>query len=229
MTEPKPIKLTRIASAGYEGPAPEPMVVIGDIPAGAGEVTSVANVEPVNGNVPLAVSDLTFPDGWAASMVLGTHMSNTDLTPVPYSQAAGGDTIVQRSLTGTIVAAEATMLSEVVILSQLDEKVEHVNAPFRVYATDNANNDTDVLYGAAATASYMVQRDTNAQINVPATPTAAGHASAKSYVDGLTNAKTQIVALAPVATADATDLPTAVALANANKAAINAIIAALKA
>lgn len=38
-----------------------------------------------------------------------------------------------------------------------------------------------------------------------------------------------IAALTPVATANATDLPTAVALANANKVAINAIIAALKA
>lgn len=40
---------------------------------------------------------------------------------------------------------------------------------------------------------------------------------------------TAVAALTPVATANATDLPTAVALANANKVAINAIIAALKA
>lgn len=37
-----------------------------------------------------------------------------------------------------------------------------------------------------------------------------------------------ITALTPVATANATDLATAIALANANKTAINAIIAALK-
>jgi len=48
------------------------------------------------------------------------------------------------------------------------------------------------------------------------------------YFDSVA-AKSQIVALTPVATADATDLPTAVAMANANKAKINAIIAALKA
>lgn len=40
---------------------------------------------------------------------------------------------------------------------------------------------------------------------------------------------TAIAALTPVATANATDLATAQALANANKVAINAIIAALKA
>lgn len=42
-------------------------------------------------------------------------------------------------------------------------------------------------------------------------------------------AKAAIAALTPVSTADATDLPTAIALTNANKAKINAIIAALKA
>lgn len=41
--------------------------------------------------------------------------------------------------------------------------------------------------------------------------------------------KPEIAALTPVSTADATDLATAVALANACKVKINAIIAALKA
>lgn len=41
--------------------------------------------------------------------------------------------------------------------------------------------------------------------------------------------KTQIAALTPVSTPDATDATTVVTLANANKAKINAIIAALKA
>jgi len=48
------------------------------------------------------------------------------------------------------------------------------------------------------------------------------------YFDSVA-AKTQIAALTAVSTANATDLTTAVALANANKVAINAIIAALKA
>ena len=41
--------------------------------------------------------------------------------------------------------------------------------------------------------------------------------------------KTQVAALTPVTTPDATDEATAIALANANKAKINAIITALKA
>lgn len=50
-----------------------------------------------------------------------------------------------------------------------------------------------------------------------------------SQVDGAVAAKSQIAALTAVTTADATDLASAEALANANKAKINAIIAALKA
>lgn len=41
--------------------------------------------------------------------------------------------------------------------------------------------------------------------------------------------KTQVAGLTPVTTPDATDEATAIALANANKAKINAIITALKA
>lgn len=48
------------------------------------------------------------------------------------------------------------------------------------------------------------------------------------YFDSVA-AKSQIVALTTVSTANATDLATAIALANANKVAINAVIAALKA
>lgn len=43
------------------------------------------------------------------------------------------------------------------------------------------------------------------------------------------NLKPEIVALATVSTANATDLTTAITLTNANKVAINALIAALKA
>lgn len=50
-----------------------------------------------------------------------------------------------------------------------------------------------------------------------------------TQIDGAVAAKTAIAALTPVATADATDATSVITLANANKAAINAIIAALKA
>ena len=45
----------------------------------------------------------------------------------------------------------------------------------------------------------------------------------------VSSAKPEIVAITPIATADATDLPTAIALANASKAKFNALLAAIKA
>ena len=50
-----------------------------------------------------------------------------------------------------------------------------------------------------------------------------------NQIDGAVAAKTQIATLTPVSTPDATDPATVITLANANKAKINAIIAALKA
>ena len=50
-----------------------------------------------------------------------------------------------------------------------------------------------------------------------------------SQIDGAVAAKAQIAALATVATADATDLATAITLVNALKARLNQVIAALKA
>lgn len=69
----------------------------------------------------------------------------------------------------------------------------------------------------------------------PIVGTGATQAKAGNYVPSSAEvstalkAKAQITALTAVAVADATDATTAAALANANKVAINAIIAALKA
>ena len=58
---------------------------------------------------------------------------------------------------------------------------------------------------------------------------AAGAAPTTAQVAAALKAKTQIAALAAIATPNATDEATAITLANANKATINLIIAALKA
>lgn len=47
--------------------------------------------------------------------------------------------------------------------------------------------------------------------------------------DGFSGPNANVAGIAAIATADATDLPTAVALANATKARVNELIAALKA
>lgn len=52
---------------------------------------------------------------------------------------------------------------------------------------------------------------------------------AKEVADNLSGSNPAVVALTPIATADATDLATVLVLANATKAKVNAIIAALKA
>lgn len=61
------------------------------------------------------------------------------------------------------------------------------------------------------------------------TAKAGNYAPTSAEVSAGLKAKTQVNALAAVTVADATDATTAAALANANKVAINAIIAALKA
>jgi hypothetical protein len=50
-----------------------------------------------------------------------------------------------------------------------------------------------------------------------------------AQINGATSTKPAVVALAAIATADATDLASAITLANATKVKVNAIIAALKA
>lgn len=49
------------------------------------------------------------------------------------------------------------------------------------------------------------------------------------YADGFVGPNTNVAGVATIATADATDLATAIALANATKARVNQLITALKA
>lgn len=60
-------------------------------------------------------------------------------------------------------------------------------------------------------------------------PGGGGTAATQAYVLAETKSKTELVATAAVATADATDLATALVLVNALKAKINALLVALKA
>lgn len=50
----------------------------------------------------------------------------------------------------------------------------------------------------------------------------------RSQIEGAVSGNTAVAALTPVATADATDAASVITLANANKAKINAVIAALQ-
>lgn len=50
-------------------------------------------------------------------------------------------------------------------------------------AAGTGQGQTHVPYGDSASANYIVQRDINAQVNVPLTPTSNAHAASKKYVD----------------------------------------------
>lgn len=45
MPAPKPVKLTQVTTGSYTGPAPQPLVIVGTLPAAA--ITKAAHVAPV--------------------------------------------------------------------------------------------------------------------------------------------------------------------------------------
>lgn len=246
MPEPKAIQLTQISATGYEGPAPAEMVVVGDIPGEAGGVKSVnAKTPDAAGNVALAAADVAavpMPGALTAKVVLGTTLSTSELTLVGYSQDPMADQLAMYQFGGQLSVADGAQATDAVNLGQmndaLDSHIEKAGLNSVVYATDGSGVDITLPYATGVTTGLPL-RDGGGQITVPEIPTAAGHAASKSYVDGETAGKTQIVALTAVSAADAAaaagDPPTKaefdvlVTLANANKAASNAIIAALKA
>lgn len=93
------------------------------------------------------------------------------------------------------------------IQSQLDGKVSSVSSANKVYATDNNNSDTTISYTTANTASTIVQRDSNSQVNVNLTPSDNTHATSKKYVDDkFDTAITEAVVFQGIV-ADQTQLP----------------------
>lgn len=112
-----------------------------------------------------------------------------------------------------------------------------------LFATGSTPPTVDTLTGATATGKAVMKATDAAAartaigagtssliVGTSATQAKAGNYTPTSAEVGTAlKAKTQVAALTAVAVADATDATTAAALANANKAAINAIITALKA
>lgn len=83
---------------------------------------------------------------------------------------------------------------------------------------------------AALTAAQAAGTASIRALGTTATTAKAGnYAPSATEVGTALKAKTQIAALAAIATPDATDEATAITLANATKVSVNAIIAALKA
>lgn len=64
-----------------------------------------------------------------------------------------------------------------------DNKVNKTSTASQVYATDSSGAQTTITYASTSSASSVVQRDSNSQINIALTPTANSHAASKKYVD----------------------------------------------
>ena len=99
-------------------------------------------------------------------------------------------------------AAEVNYLSGVTssVQTQISGKVSSSSTADQVYATDNSGVNTTISYTTANTASTVVMRDSNSQINVASTPTATTHATSKTYVDTGLAGKISQYAVMPTAT-----------------------------
>ena len=96
-------------------------------------------------------------------------------------------------------------------------------------ATTVGKNVLKAVDAAAARTAIGAGTSSLAIGTTASTAKVGNYVPSSAEVSTALKAKTQIAALAAITTPDATDLATAQTLANANKAAINLIIAALKA
>ena len=97
-------------------------------------------------------------------------------------------------------------------IANIINKVTQTSDPKKIYGTDASGNQTTISYSNTINASYLVQRDENAQVIVPETPIADENAASKKYVDDGLALKANTADLANVATSgsytDLTDTPT---------------------
>lgn len=92
-------------------------------------------------------------------------------------------------------------------IANIINKVTQTNTPKKVYATDVLGNQTTLSYSDTINASYLVQRDANAQVIVPEIPLADENAASKKYVDSGLALKANSADLATIATSGSyTDL-----------------------
>lgn len=105
----------------------------------------------------------------------GSDLQEGDIPTIPLSKI---DDV-------TATATEVNYLSGVTssVQTQLNNKVDKTSAAKKVYATDSSGNQTTISYSNTINASYIVQRDANAQVIVPEVPVTDENAASKKYVD----------------------------------------------
>lgn len=97
-------------------------------------------------------------------------------------------------------------------IANIINKVTQTSDPKKIYGTDASGNQTTLSYSNTINASYLVQRDENAQIIVPEIPVADENAASKKYVDTELAKKPDTTSLDDVAFSgsynDLVDVPT---------------------
>ena len=87
------------------------------------------------------------------------------------------------SINDSLTASNNKIPTELAVRTELDTKVDKTENASKVYITDNSGNQSTISYSTLDTASTIVERDANSQINVAQTPTANSNATSKKYVD----------------------------------------------
>ncbi len=80
-----------------------------------------------------------------------------------------------------------------------NKKVDKTSTAMKIYGTDSTGAQTTISYSNTINASYLVQRDANAQVIVPEVPIADENAASKKYVDDGLDKKPDITDLDDVA------------------------------
>ena len=140
----------------------------------------ITNIERNFYNDPIQDGEL------ATNAVTTAKIANNNVT----GEKIADDAIQARHIDdGTIVDAHvasgaAIQQSKIANLTtDLASKVSKTVTAYQLYGTAAANTETTLTYTTENTASTIVQRDSNSQINVAQTPTQNTHATSKKYVN----------------------------------------------
>lgn len=159
-------------------------------------VITLSAIKEVDGEIAKSTDttkDVTFYNKTGADNAISAAINALDtssnVAPAVVSGSGDAQKITFKDINETdgIIAAGSNITNAVTytdgaIDTLLGTKVDKLTSGNKVYV-HNGSTQTDIAYGTAATASNIVQRDSDGQIIVPETPTADSHAASKKYVD----------------------------------------------
>lgn len=119
----------------------------------------------------------------------GTYVyaNDTGQKQLEISSNADATTVAYRGSNGTLNVGTPTADAHASTKKYTDDqdatKVDKTSSASKVYVTDGTGAQATLGYSTMATASNMVQRQSNSQITVPQTPAADTDATSKKYVE----------------------------------------------